>query len=426
MTILPRSAALVRLLAGLWLGSAAALSLVTSGCEAVLGTGDLRDGVGSDGGPGDDDDDDDNGDASFVTDGGHVTGDATVPPDGSTLLDAGDGGAKRRRRRREPRSGPGQLEPELRDERQRQHLRRDGRPGLLRHPRGHRRVPTSAPTTAARNGGPRHRQQLTIWTCTRSPSDACARTRAGSPPDGWRRTRERRGRPHSPQFEGIRAGRVRRLWASAATKQGWELRRQFTNLTLRRDGERDLRRAGLLRHHVHRHGGRLREPADVVHQLVRRVRVLHLGQGVPPLGGGVGAGGGGRRAAASLIRGGRRRRTAAHATYGCSELAGCPRVVGTPSQGAGLYGQLDSDGQRGRVGPRRLLEHVLGHRGLRGLLREERVLGTTYKVDRGGGFSDTLAQAYLFPAVAVGLRGDEARGVPRLPLRPPAKVTLLP
>jgi sulfatase modifying factor 1 len=89
MTISPRSAVLVRLLTGLWLGSWGVLSLATTGCEEVLGTGDLHDSTGGEAGPGDDDDDGD--DASVPTDGGHVTGDATVPTDGSTL-DAGDGG----------------------------------------------------------------------------------------------------------------------------------------------------------------------------------------------------------------------------------------------------------------------------------------------------------------------------------------------
>ena len=87
-----------RRLAGMLLGSlgvalGAGLALATSGCEAILGTGDLQDEVaGTDGAPPGDDDDDDP-EASVYEAGTDASGlpDSTTPREGGTL-DGGDGG----------------------------------------------------------------------------------------------------------------------------------------------------------------------------------------------------------------------------------------------------------------------------------------------------------------------------------------------
>ena len=121
-----------------------------------------------------------------------------------------------------------------------------------------------------------------------------------------------------------------------------------------RADEREPGRATPTYADVDEHGGQPGEPADQLRELVRGVRVLHLGRRLPAERGGVGVrGGGGSQQReypwGTTAPGTARTSTRSTAATTRAARASCTGVtniapVGTATLGAGLWGQLDLAG----------------------------------------------------------------------------------
>ncbi len=278
----------------------ALLAVTAAGCEAVLGTSDLHDqGAGDDAGPiGDDDDGDDDGAAPTDggTDGSHVVLDATAKEGGAR--DAGDAGE----------AGDAG----------------DASDGAMGKEAG-------GGEGGAADGGPVSgascRNNPSAMQCGADTSASCCGSDA-VPGDFYFRTYDDFGDDFDEitvngfvldSFE-VTVGRMRAyaayLAAGGALPTVGAGKHGHLNGGKRRAGEagrhdhvrigvaarvqqprhpgrqrqHDLRQPAELRHHLHGRGGQHRQPARELRELVRRVRVLHLGRRLSPHRGRMGAG----------------------------------------------------------------------------------------------------------------------------------------